>query len=244
LLSTFATMMLVLMTMGGSMPLFAEETELQLQVEETLRIQEIRYELRKWDQSVRGFRREHSMAVSAGPSSGKWHFKRFGSTVNKKYQSSGIFSKVQYSYHIPLHRSFGYLLGTSMGYIFEDNSDSGIDAANALMLPGLLLGLVYNFSPGFRIVSGADYYLERWSNLGERDDVDTENNPTISVTARALDFMTALDVFYDLKWAVRFEVHRREVNYYRPKDAEGKPVDAVISKSDQWLGVGLTYHLM
>lgn len=205
------------------------------------KIRKILDELKEWDQSVLGFRKEHHFALSVGPSSGEWHFKRFG-TARKSYPSSGIFSKFQYAFHIPWYGGFGYFLGSSAGYLAEDDHASQIDAANAWMLPGILGGVVYNFTPGLKINFGLDYYLERWSNLGERD--GEGENPTVSVTARALDGFVALDLFFRLKWAIRFEGHRRDVNFKKPKNASGHDVDAVISKTDEWLGMGILYHLM
>jgi len=206
------------------------------------KLSEVRSELQRWDQSVLGFRKEHQFSLTSGPVSGQWHFKRFGTVRNKTYESSGIYSKFQYSFHIPIYRSFGYYLGTSFGYINEDDKTEGLDAASAFMLPGVLVGFSYNFSPGFRLVTGLDYYLERWHNLGERD--GEGENPTITATARAIDGLVAVDLFYRLKWAVRFEGHRRESTLDRPRKARDKPLDAQIVKNDSWLGMGLLYHLM
>ncbi len=220
-----------------------EQTEFLPFREASARVEEIREKLREWDQAVLGFRKEHQFALIVGSSSGEWHFKRFGNLRNKSYESSGIFSKFQYSFHIPMYRGLGYFLGSSAGYMYERDVEEDIEPASSIMLPGLLAGLALNITPGMRIAVGLDYYLERWSNLGERNDDTEEENPTVSITARSLDALATVDIFYKLKWAVRFEAHRHNANAKQPKDAAGKPVDAVVSKVDHWLGVGLLYHL-
>lgn len=219
----------------------AQEEDLLSPFKNSPRLQEIREKLKEWDQAVLGFRKEHQFVLTTGTASGQWHFKRFGNQRNKVYESSSVFSKFQYSFHIPIYQGFGYYLGSSTGYMYERDLSQEMEPASAVMFPGLLAGLALNITPGLRLTTGFDYYLERWSGLGERDGEDSE--PTISVTARALDFLVTLDVFFRLKWAVRFEAHRHEAKFTPPKEATDKPVDAVIAKRDNWVGMGLLYHL-
>lgn len=205
-------------------------------------LQKIREEISTWDQSVRGFRSEHHFALVGGPLNGSWHFKRFGTQINKRHRDSGYILKFQYSYHIPIYRSFGYFLGSSAGVWKVTQQASQARLQSSAMLPGILAGLVYNFSPGYRALAGIDYYLERWSVLQERDRVGED--PSISVTARTTDLFVAMDFFYKLKWSFRAEVHKRRLDFYGTKKGDGKAVDAVIARDDEWYGFGLLYHLM
>jgi len=136
------------------------------------------------------------------------------------------------------------------------------------MLPGLLVGLTYNISPAVRITGAAEAYLERYQGLEERDGritdfsacKDTEGNieagcegkifdPKITTTMqtyeRGYHIGGYLDIFYNLYWAVRVEAHTRKTSFIKPKNAVDVPeIDAKISKTDRWVGVGLLYHLL
>lgn len=205
-------------------------------------IERIRSEIREWDQSVMGFRRAHHFVLSTGYTRTTWHFKGFGNLVNERYETSGVFSKFQYSYHKSWYKGFGYFLGTSAGYQHDTSTDQNMEIASTALLPGVLVGLALNINPGVRFCLGLDYSLERWNKLREND--GEFENPTISVTARALDVLLAADLFYGLKWAVRIEGHYRRVNFLRPEDSSNYATNANISKTDQWYGLGLMYHLI
>ena len=107
---------------------------------------------------------------------------------------------------------------------------------------GVLAGLVLNFNPVFRWSLAADYYLERHNGIQERDGQDED--PEIHVTLKTFDAMSLIDVFYDINWALRIETHLRNTQFMRPDEPEGFPVNANIKKTDQWLGIGLVYHLL
>ena len=211
-------------------------------VEASDRLREVRDQIREWDQSVLGFRKEHQFSWTLGISQGKWRFKRFGDQINKYHADSGSFTKMRYAYHLPIWRSFGYLLGTSVGYWDQISGSSGMDIQSITMLPGIVAGFVLNMSPGFRSVLAVDYYLERWSGL--KEDNQSGDDSDISVTARTVDVYTGLDIFYRLKWAVRLEAHKRWSNYKQPRQSTGKEVHASISREDQWYGLGILFHLM
>lgn len=202
-----------------------------------------RKELHRWERHIRGFRREHNFAVSTGVSSGRWYVDRFGSIEGKTYENTGIFSKFQYTFHLQLFHGLGYLLGSSTGYHYETaDQRSEFRPVDAVQYPGVIVGLVYNFNPVLRMSSTIESYLERHNGIEENDKVG--ENQEIHVTLQAYDAGFFMDVFYDLAWAIRLEGHRREVYYKRPYKSEGFAVDAKISKKDQWLGLGLVYHLL
>lgn len=203
-----------------------------------------------WDRYVRGFRREHNFALSAGASSGTWDVRRFGALNNKKYDNSGVFTRFQYSFHLPLYGGVGYMLGSSFGYHYE-SSDSRREfrPVPALMFPGVLIGLVNNFNSIFRMSVAFDAYMERLDNLTGPDPNDSSIKRQISVTMEAFDFGAFLDFFYDLAWAVRLEAHRRHLEYLEPGCASGTcsrefGVNANFKKDDNWVGLGLVHHLL
>ena len=206
-------------------------------------------EVHRWDRYVRGFRREHNFAFSLGIAKGTWDVRHFGTLEQKKYSNSGVFTRFQYSFHLPLVGGFGYLLGSSFGYLYESTDKRReFQAVPALMFPGLLAGFVENFSPVFRWSAALDIYLERLNGLAEHD--GTQPDPEIYVTMEAFDFGTFFDIFYDLEWAVRLELHHRHSEYLEPLCAVGEdcrhdfPSNANIKKDDDWVGLGLVLHLL
>ena len=202
-----------------------------------------RTELHRWERHVRGFRREHNFAFSAGVSSGKWDVSRFGSIRDKTYENTGVFSRFQYSFHLQLYHGFGYILGSSTGYHYETaDRRSEFRPVDAVQYPGVVAGLVYNLNPVLRFSTTIEAYLERHNGIEENDKVGDNNK--IHVTLQAYDAGAYIDVFYDLGWAIRLEGHNREVYYKRPYKSEEFAVDAKFSKKDQWLGLGLVYHLL
>jgi hypothetical protein len=202
-----------------------------------------RKELHRWERHIRGFRREHNFALSTGVSSGRWQVNRFGSIEGKTYENTGIFSKFQYTFHLQWIAGFGYILGSSTGYHYETaDRRSEFRPVDAIQYPGVIAGLVYNFNPVLRVSSTIEAYLERHNGIEEND--KSGEDEEIHVTLQAYDAGFFIDVFYDLAWAIRLEGHRREVFYKRPYKSEGFAVDAKFSKKDQWLGLGLVYHLL
>lgn len=202
-----------------------------------------RRELHRWERHIRGFRREHNFSLSTGVSSGRWQVDRFGSIEDKSFENTGIFTKFQYTFHLQWIGGFGYLLGSSAGYHYETaDRRSDFRPTDAVQYPGVVAGLVYNFNPVFRVMTTFDVYLERHTGIEENDGVG--ENQKIHVTLQAYDAGLFMDVFYDLAWGIRLEAHVREVYYKRPYQSEGFPVDAIFSKKDQWLGLGLVYHLL
>lgn len=223
-----------LLLAGSSASLFGDPKDLY---SASADLESIRKELDVWDQSVRGFRSEHSFSLVSAYVLAQWHFKRFGNQVNVRRREKAVATKLQYSYHIPIYRSFGYLLGSSIGvwiplYEGRRRSQSGF------MLPGVVGGLVLNMSPGFRLTTAIDYQLERWSRL--RDGA----GESVSVTARVTDLLAGLEIFYKLKWAIKLEVHQRNSDLKPLQGAGGYPVDGVVNRTETWYALGYSYHLL
>jgi len=213
-----------------------------IHIEQILNKQEIHH----WERHVRGFRREHNFALTAGVSSGTWSIRHFGTLNHQTYDNSGIYSKFQYAYHIQIVRGFGYLLGSSAGYHYETaDSRAVFHPVAAYEFPGILAGLVYNFSPAIRVAMTGESYLERHNGIEEKNGPNDDTK--ISVTIPAYDAGVFIDVFYDLGWALRLEAHRRHLDYQAPNERTDEPpfpVNAAFSKDDRWLGLGLVYHLL
>ncbi len=200
----------------------------------------------RWDRHVRGFRRDHNFALSAGVSSGTWNVKRFGTLDDEKYDDSGVWAKFQYTFHLQVYQGFGYLLGSSAGYHYESvDRRRPFKPVPAYQFPGVMAGLVLNISPVFRLTAALDVYLERHNGIEERD--GKGDDPKIHVTLQAFDALATIDVFYDLNWALRLEGHQRHLDYQRPhsdEDSRDFPVNSNLKKDDRWLGLGLVYHLL
>ncbi|MCX6107154.1 MAG: hypothetical protein NTY08_15110 [Proteobacteria bacterium] len=202
-----------------------------------------------WERYVRRFRSEHNFALSAGGSTGYYNVESFGEIVAKRFRSGAAWTKFQYSYHVPVYRGFGYLLGSSVGYYYEP-ADRGraFQPAPAKMFPGILGGIVMNFTASLRLSAAADVYMLRADRITSFDPVDPSRTEQISVTMVAYDLGGFFDYFYDLNWAIRLETHYRSVYYYRPLQQPGDTTvyasDAVFQLSDHWYGVGLVFHLI
>lgn len=203
-------------------------------------------ELHRWGRHIQGFRSEHNFALSTGISSGVWHVNRFGPLVGEDFDGSGVFARFQYSFHLQLYRGFGYFLGSSLGYHYESaDQRKAFRPSPAAQYPGLLGGLVLNISPMLRTSISFDTYLERHDGIDAGEGSDASS---IYVTMQAFDVGAYLDLFYDLLWAFRLEAHKRHLTYNRPglptDTSATYPVHAGISKDDEWLGLGIVFHLL
>ena len=198
-------------------------------------------EMSRWDRYVHGFRDEHNFAYSLGNVKGTWNFRRLGTVADKIAEEHGAYAKFQYSFHLPIIGSFGGILGSSTGYVYETRADRTVYAPiREVCLPGLVAGMVYNFTAGLRLSAAGEIYMERVDGLHETDGVEPDRK--ISVTLEALEYQVAFDIFVHLKWAVRLEYHNRQVYFFRPIKSENYPVNAKFSKTDRFIGIGMLYH--
>jgi hypothetical protein len=221
----------------------------ETQVVEALEATEAHLLAHPWDRYVRGFRHEHNFALSLGGSSGDYEVHSFGVINDQSFHSAAAWSKFQYTYHLQIYHGFGYMLGSSAGYFYETvRGDRVFQPAPAVMFPGILAGLVMNFSPSVRLSTAFDVYMERVTNFTANNLADPSKTQNIAVTLVAYDAGGFLDYFYDLNWAVRLEAHNRRVYYYRPLEQPGDSTiyasNAVFRLTDRWLGLGLVYHLL
>ncbi len=202
-----------------------------------------------WIRYVRRFRAEHNFALVAGAARGSYVIESFGELQNTRIPSSAAWSKLQYSYHVPVFRGFGYLLGSSIGYHYAQRDPTrSFQPVPMVMFPGILAGVVLNLNPLWRTMVAADVYMARADGITYFDAIDPAKTEHISVTLVAYDSLFALDYFYDLNWGIRIEAHQRAVYYYRPTQQPGDsavyPADAIFRLEDRWYGVGVVFHLL
>ncbi len=206
------------------------------------RVEDFRADLHEWEQTVRGFRRDHNFALVAGVAEGTWRFERVGSIRDESLKVRTNVARFEYSFHAPIIDSFGGVLGTSVSYGYDVGSEGAARKAAFTAFPGLVAGFVFNFNPGIRGAVAVDYHLERYEGVGEEDGVGMD--PNISVTLRTVDLYAAADLFLLLTWGVRLEVHDRVATYFRPGRVTGLELDSVFSRRDRWMTLGITYHLL
>ncbi len=198
--------------------------------------------LHAYDRYVLKFRREHNFAIMSGVTRGTWYVQRFNTITDRTFPAHGVLSRFQYTFHLPLVGGFGYMLGSGVGYHYESPNTRGeFRPVSAWQFPGIVLGLVNNFNSVLRLSTTAEAYLERHEGLKTRQ-------KAIFVTSNVFDFGAALDIFYDLSFALRLEFHQRELLYDKPNlpsdSIETFDVDARLGKKDQVWGLGMVYHLI
>jgi hypothetical protein len=213
-----------------------------LSIPQSISLNELQESIHEYDRYVLNFRREHNFALVSGISRGVWRISRFKDLKDEKFPSNGFYGRFQYSFHLPIYQSFGYLLGSGAGFIYESSRiNSEFRPVSAWQYPGVLLGLVYNYSSVIRLATTAEAYLERHEGLRTQ-------KTSIHVTSNVFDFGVSLDIFYDLTMALRIEYHERELLYEKPfipqETAEIFDVDARIGKKDKTIAAGLVYHLI
>jgi hypothetical protein len=207
-------------------------------------------EVHVWKRYVRDFRMDHNFALVVGAGVGNWAVPRFGTIREKSFPAKTVNFRAQYSFHLPIYRGFGYFLGSTSAYDYPVTTEpTSFYPAPVIQYPTLLVGLVYNFTPGFRGLVSFDYGIARIEDMAERDGrsgrVDgLADDPTISATLETFDGGIAADFFVRLNWAVRAEIHRRFIRHAKPKKLANQPIDADFYRDDRWVGLGLAYHLM
>jgi len=197
-----------------------------------------------WERYTQGFRKEHNVAVTTGSARGVWKIKRFSTIQDKEIPSEALWLKFQYSFHLPLWQGFGYLLGSSAGVLYEQDTKEGLKPGLAWHLPGLLVGVVYNYSPSFRVVLAEEIFLERMENLEARP---PENPASLDANMLSLlDVSLSVDYFFSLHLGVRLDAHYRKIFYTAPENAyeERLPEGVSFEKQDRWLGLGIVYHFL
>jgi hypothetical protein len=190
---------------------------------------------------------DHNFVWTMGMAKGLWRIDQMGPVDGVEFDSNASVFKFQYSFHLPLWGNLGYVLGSSFGYYWEQKSnDQTFHSVSAMHFPGIHAGLVYSFAPTFRILGGAETYLERINDLAviTKNSAGVDEERKVSLTMRPnLDWIIATDYFYSDSWGIRLEGHFRTVISTPPSASEGQVIGARLTKKDTWIGLGLIFHL-
>lgn len=220
-------------------PKLAFGADAEVQSNSIQKWKDIAGEMSGWARHVRGFRSEHNFAFGTFGELGKWSVQRVDGTAS----SAGVGGYFEYSYHLPIYRSAGAILGSRISYGRDlSGSVSGFRPSASIGFPGVLGGFVLNVNPYWRIGLGVDWHLERYEGI-KVPIQDGEPKP-IYVTIRSLSYGILTDIFFSLYWAIRFETGVRYLKHEIRIEAEGFPVDSNIEKQARWLSVGLVRHLL
>ncbi len=183
-----------------------------------------------WRRAVRDFRREHNFGILVGQTKTRW--KGIVDNVAVDTETDATEITLQYSFHIPWIKGFGYSLGTSSSVLFGDQGSRTLETQYRATLPGLEMGLVLNLNDRFRSNLGVVYSWERVNGL------KVLGRPgRISITEESLSAQLSIDYFYKLTWAVRLEFEDSRF----PKNASAS---YDLEKSIFRSRVGLIKHLL
>lgn len=201
-----------------------------------------------WRHYILDYRQNHHVSMLGLFGSADFALKSFGSLRSRTLSKNLVGARFGYAYHIPIVRKFGYLLGSQFGlnqYIGHADRFEVEDIV--LVFPGLTFGLDYNFDSQWRVLGFCSINLERFDRITETDPGLDENNnsrTTISMTMYGFDQALALDYFFAMRWAIRWEAHYKRLFYERPKNPQGYEVNANIKALETWYGMGFSYHLL
>ena len=191
---------------------------------------------------------DHNFAFTFGMAKGSWRVEQLDNLDGVEFESRASFVKAQYSFHLPLWKDLGYVLGSSFGYYWEKRMDDAqFHRVSSIHFPGIHLGLVYSFAPSFRILGGVETYLERLDDIAvstHNPVSDQDQERKVSITMRPnFDWILASDVFFTRSWGLRLEWHSRKVISSPPSGSFGQVVGARLTKKDTWIGLGVIFHL-
>lgn len=209
-----------------------------------LRLQTKSDDAHVWDRYIRKFRRDHHIAVISGWNGGLWNIGSFGRVQDSNFQSEGIDTSVQYSFHLQIKGKFGYYLGSSTGYYAEyrQRHDNDFGPSSMWKLPGIVAGIAYNYNPTGRFLVGSEAYLSRIVRLETRE--SSGESESIAVTGETFDLTIGWDKFVSLTWGIRLQAYDRKMWVPKPKEAEGYLVDAKIGRTSRGVSLGTVYHFL
>lgn len=188
----------------------------------------------------------HHFLLLSGPTDGTWRVARFAGRYGQTFRDEGLMTKFIYSYHLQIFQSFGAFLGTSVGFwqnLGVKDKASGFNVLAIEQIPGVLVGLTQNITPGLRLSGGVYYGMDRIKNFSFKDE-STGEKTTMTGTARSFDWLFMVEAFYKLNHGLSITYYVRDVAFMPPQNAAGYAVDAQIRKTEDWLAAGLTYHLL
>jgi hypothetical protein len=209
------------------------------------KLKQYREDRSRWDSMIRKFRQDHNLSAVAGVGKARWNLGAFNDP--EESDASHYYMAVQYCFHLPIYKRFGYFLGSSFG--FENQQvmqDEVVTTQKNYDLPGLIVGLVWNLNSYSRITSSLKGNLLRVEGL-KVDNFATEPKNTYKSdqTGRSFGYNLAFDIFLKLEWGLRFEGEVITTSFHAIKDAPEHSILAYdFSKTEQRYGIGLVYHMI
>lgn len=172
----------------------------------------IRERLHEWDRAVRGFRMDHNFTVIAGMDLGVWSGYVASKDVPFDIRSNLPFIALQYSFHIPILRTYGigYYAGSRARFYAFEHSVEELPNARLYGLPSATGGFVWNISPGLRVHIGADAALLRVEDFASPEVIDSDE---LSATAQVLSYKAGMDIFFTLASGISVEYEQYELRY-------------------------------
>lgn len=193
-------------------------------------IEEYRVRLHSWDSLIRGYRRGHNYSLSACTSNTTWKSSIFAEDLDTMEGCINF----SYGYHVKLYNIFGYMLGTNAEYsiVSEQEDDPIVSDPTVYQLPGVTGGLIFYFSPGFRVLLQSTYTLQRIEQLA----VDIDNNiDTYNITLEVIEYGVVTDFFVSMHTGLRF--------FYKEKIRSNSSSFNMVGNSNSF-GLGIVYHVL
>ena len=218
------------------------------------RLESYRAELHRWDRVVRGFRLAHNFTVAAGRRKNLWRYS--GTLLSSTNEDGDIFQESIrgsstteynmvygcYTFHIPIGYSWGYYLGSSVGFSgAELGVDDSFQVGRRIQLPGLVVGVVWSLSPAIRLSVLADGHMVRFERVSEK--ALGEQSP-IFFHATGVASEVTLEFFYQLGSALRVS-YVSELLEFRPTNgASGEGLGLARSSVGSGFMFGYAYHMI
>ncbi len=189
-----------------------------------------------WERVVRGFRHDHNFSFNLGFAQNHW--KGYLQRTSESFQakSDAFELEVDYSFHLPLFGSLGYTLGTGASWVIEEavKDADAFKVDRSFSLPGISVGLVWNINERWRTLSTFTYGWQRIERLRLKTPFASEN---IAVSGDVRSFRWAFDYFYQLSWALRFQMEQSDFAYTSKESLD-------LEKSAREFQIGLAKHLL
>ena len=198
-------------------------------------------EVHEWERYVRRFRKDHNLNISVIQYQDYWRVSKFAELEEEEFRIYRTSIRFQYMFHIAIYKKFGYFIGSGGGFsLFSQSPDHRLNVGPVTAFPGILAGLVQNFSPNHRLLLLSELFLERFDKLATQ----REENGQLSATFKTFHAGLAYDYFLTLYFAARIQTSYEFSYYDKPSNSHGKVVDANLRRQSLAFGLGLSYHIL
>lgn len=214
------------------------------------KLEKFRQELHRWDRSVRGFRHAHNFSWFYSSVLSQWNLD--GSLLEdgseqpyaEVYETNQDYLGFEYTFHLHLFDSFGYYLGSSLGFSWEERSKGGnLTIEKALTFPGAVVGLSLNLSPAVRLLTDLSVNLTRFERFKEYR-AGVGDSSKIYFNARTFSWKVGFDFFFKLNWAVRLAWEKFETRYKPVKGSELTELGIERVQKGHKYTLGAVFHLL